>query len=458
MTTPSATKSRWATGVIVAVGVSCLGFVAAFFSGVIIARLLGAEGRGIYSLFRTSTFGIAIFAGLGFGSGQMFHASKNPRQLRHFLPTGYAVSAVLGTAGALLYFFGGEAWGLKTVTALGLTGAWLAIGLVPVLLMLQSQRQYLLTVQAYSRAKILAALSEGLPLLVYVVFYLLRHAKISAVLATFALSQMFLFVVSHWTIPRNQVDCKETRVDFVKESFGFGIRRYLSGFAEYMTSRLDYYVVTWFLGASGLGIYAVAVSMAEITGRVPSELGTILFPAFASGRISKTGAAAILRTTFFLAAVLALFLAVVGGSVIHFLFGDQFAEAIPAFRWLLLGTVAWSTIYVTGNHASAAGKPAIGVPIFGAAALLDFLLDLVLIPKFGVVGASLAATASYWLAAFLFLSVFCKIEGCSLSQAVFVRASDLQSLLASVKGLQRYFLRTVEPSAIATLSRKAVER
>lgn len=458
MSIPLIPKNPWGSSVLIAMAISCIAYVATLLSSVVVARLLGVEGRGVYSLFRTSVFGIVVFSELGFGSGQIFHASKDPDQIQHFLPTAYVLSALLGTSGALLYFLGGEVIGLKTVTALGVTGAMLGFFLVPVLLMLQSQRQFFLTKHAYSMAKVSVALSELLPVLAFVLLHLVGKLTITSALIAYASTQMLLLIVFFKAIPLHREQRPGTRIDFIRNSFAFGIRRYLSGMAEYLTGRLDFFLVTWFLGLSGLGLYAVAVSMAELIGRVPSELGTILFPAFASGRIPPKGAASILRTTVFLAFVMALALAAIGGPITRILFGNRFIASIPVFYCLLFGTVAWSTIYVTGNHVSAAGKPGIGVWIYGAAALLDLLLDLILIPKFGLVGAGLAATASYWLAASLFIREFCSLEGCSLREAILVRRSDLESLLASLASAGRHTLAVIRPTQrITALFGKATD-
>ena len=99
------------------------------------------------------------------------------------------------------------------------------------------------------------------------------------------------------------------------------------------------------------------------------------------------------------------------------------------FRWLLVGTMAWCTVCVTWNHASASGRPGIGVPIFGAAALVDMVLNVLLLSRLGVVGAGVAAVISYWLAAILFLRSFCRREHCTLREALVIQPSDVRYIV-----------------------------
>jgi O-antigen/teichoic acid export membrane protein len=118
--------------------------------------------------------------------------------------------------------------------------------------------------------------------------------------------------------------------------------------------------------------------------------------------------------------------------VILLLFGAQFSESITVFYWLLPGVVAWSTIYVTWNNVSASGRPELGIPIFGSAALLDTVLNVILLPRLGVAGAGIAATSSYWLAAALFLAIFCKQEKCSVWEATLVSSQDLRQIMSII--------------------------
>jgi O-antigen/teichoic acid export membrane protein len=117
-----------------------------------------------------------------------------------------------------------------------------------------------------------------------------------------------------------------------------------------------------------------------------------------------------------------------GEHIILILFGQDFQQAIPAFHWLLLGTIAWSTIYVTWNHVSAGGRPELGLPIFAGAALIDAVLNVILLPKMGVVGAGIAATVSYFFAAAIFLMIFLKSEKCTVLDALLIRSDDLRSI------------------------------
>lgn len=410
-----------------AVGVSYLGAAVAFVGSIVVARALGAAGKGSFSLFVTTVTAIAIFSGLGVGHGQMYHASRTGGRLRHFLPNGAAAAVVLGGAGAALYFGVGHLLGIEAVTRLDWPVVVAGFLSVPALSMLIFQRQYLLTVGGYVESRANLAATQALPLLGCGVVAAIGELDLQSLIVAYVLGQIGVLALfqSRIAAPGGA----GFSWSFARESFSFGLRQYVSTLTEFLSKRLDYFLVPWLLGPAALGIYSVAVALAEIVARLPAELGKMLFPAFASDDFSREQSASVVRRTTLLAVAVAVALMVLSRPVVLLMYGSEFAEAVGVLRWLLVGTVAQAAVSVTWNHTSAAGRPALGVPIFGAAVLVVAALNLALLPRIGVEGAGVAAAASYWTAAGLFVAHFCRQQGVPLRDLLLVRGSDVRWLL-----------------------------
>jgi Na+-driven multidrug efflux pump len=95
--------------------------------------------------------------------------------------------------------------------------------------------------------------------------------------------------------------------------------------------------------------------------------------------------------------------------------------------------VARSTTHVTWTYVSARGRPSSGVGVFGIATAVDVGLNILLLPHWGVVGASIALATSYVVAAVLFYVLFRQREACSLRQAFVVDGGDLRRLSQAVR-------------------------
>jgi O-antigen/teichoic acid export membrane protein len=198
--------------------------------------------------------------------------------------------------------------------------------------------------------------------------------------------------------------------------------------AHFLTGRLDFFLVAWALGSIGLGVYSVAVGLAEIVSRLAYELGTIIFPAVAADSLRPGQAAAVLRTTLAAAAAMAVALAAIAEPLVVGLYGSSFAGAVPVLRVLLVATVAWSAVQILWLYGCAAGRLGYVLGVLGLAAALDAGLNLLLLPRYGLMGAGIAALLSYGTAAFALVALFCGREQCTVGEALLVRRSDLRSL------------------------------
>ena len=81
------------------------------------------------------------------------------------------------------------------------------------------------------------------------------------------------------------------------------------------------------------------------------------------------------------------------GAIINLLFGKEYIIAETALRILAVGTfIACSTIYVSDNLLSMKGKSKLIMINILVAAILDLLLNILLVPKYGINGAAMSAT------------------------------------------------------------------
>lgn len=429
-----------------AVIISYVGLLGSFVASVVASRLLGVEGKGLFSLFVATVTGLSLLATLGMHQGQLFQVSRHPAWLTHFMPNAIPFSILSGGAVALLYFGGGWALGWKDVLALGASGIVAGIVVVPVGVLLIFQRQYFLALHRYELAKVQGTVAAALPLLAYIALYLARQTSLDAFLGAFVATQVVCFVAFQLPVPHVGPRQEGFSPPLARQSLSFGLRQLASIIASYLMGRLDFFIVAQYLGARGLGIYSVAVSLAEITVRLSNEIGTMLYPAF-SGRILKPGqAAATLRLVTLMAALAGGGLALVSGPLVQLLFGPAFAQVVPTLLWLVPGTIAWSTTHVTWTYVSASGRPAIGIFVYSVATAVDVLLNVVLLPRLGVVGASIAAAGSYFVAAGLFLHFFRQSEPCSLRDAFVVKAADLRRLWKAARRAAEKFRRLPDPT------------
>ncbi len=181
-----------------------------------------------------------------------------------------------------------------------------------------------------------------------------------------------------------------------------------SGIAEAIYLRIDIVFLERLRGAEETGLYAVAARLSEVWYMVPVALVGAVFPAVWSRRSDARAYQRSLQGSLDALCALALGLAVVvqlaGGPLVGLLFGAQFAGSTPVLQIHI-----WAGLFVFMRamlNRWLTAEDLLGFALFTqvAGALANVVLNLVLIPRYGAVGAAIATVVSYatasWLALF----------------------------------------------------------
>jgi len=214
--------------------------------------------------------------------------------------------------------------------------------------------------------------------------------------------------------------------EILASSVRYGLKVYSFAILLYLNYRFDEFMVRTMLDLKQTGLYATAVGLAEILWMVPFAFGWVLFPSVArsEGEERNRLTLAVCRNASWLMLILCGVLALTRSLVIRLFFGEQFVAAAPALLALLPGILAMAIQFVLGSDLSGRGHP---MPVTVAAAFgltANLLLNLVWIPKYGIVGASLASSVSYSLIALIVTVAFLRISGAKFRDAFVLRRED----------------------------------
>jgi O-antigen/teichoic acid export membrane protein len=188
---------------------------------------------------------------------------------------------------------------------------------------------------------------------------------------------------------------------------------YVADTMQFLTYRIDLWVLVAFHGTAVVGVYALAVSLAQLVWIVPNAIARVLFPVVAMPETRDRAALAIRAARFSLlaSAVCAGVGWLCSELFLVTLFGGGFSEAPALISILVLGIVPFSVAKVLGTYL--AGVNAIALNALSAAITLALtvLLDFTLIPGLGAAGAAWATAASYTMQAALVVGLFLQRTG-----------------------------------------------
>lgn len=181
----------------------------------------------------------------------------------------------------------------------------------------------------------------------------------------------------------------------------------LSGVSVMIYMRVGQLMIKAMLGSSAVGLYSAAVRLSEAWYFIPVMISSSIFPALVSARKASSGLyyerlQRLLTFMTWVSIAVALPTALFSDWLVQLLYGAPYADAAAVLR-----VYVWAGLFV--NMGVASGKwlltenyPHIAFLRTALGAISNILLNLVLIPRFGVVGAAYSTLASYFLAGFLY--------------------------------------------------------
>jgi O-antigen/teichoic acid export membrane protein len=194
---------------------------------------------------------------------------------------------------------------------------------------------------------------------------------------------------------------KKLSIVLLKESWPL----LLAGFSTIIYMKIDQIMIGNILGYEQLGVYSVAVNLSEVWYFIPVIITASAFPALIKVRdIDRKKYFTRLQQSydlvFWLAVGLAVFVTIFAQVIIYILYGQGFIEAVP-----VLSVYVWAGLLTSLNIVNNKflvvenlNKIILSKTIFGAVS--NIALNIYLIPKWGIVGASVATLISYFIMLF----------------------------------------------------------
>lgn len=404
-------------------------FVSGVLSMVIISRILGPEGKGIYSLLILIPGMIMTFGNFGLGSGNVYFVGSGKYKLQEVVSNSLVLTVILG------FLLIGIFWLMLQFdffqnfiknNQIPIFYLWITVLLIPLSLFLSFFQEIIRgkgEIKKYNKIKFL----EGFLELILVVFFLLilkkglAGAVFSYVLALI-LTAGFLFIL----IKKIAVFSFRLHKNLLKDSLVYGGKVYLANAISFLNYRFDMFLIAFFLNPAAVGLYSVAVGISERLFLIPGSFSTVLCPKVSASKEFEANAFTpkVVRHTLFLVIIFSFFLLILAKPLILIVFGSAFLPSIFPLIILLPGIIAFSIGGVIAADLSGRGKPQFAVYSSLACLIINLILNIILIPKWGIAGAALASSIAYWADTFVVLIAFMKISKKSLSEVLLIRKED----------------------------------
>jgi O-antigen/teichoic acid export membrane protein len=293
-------------------------------------------------------------------------------------------------------------------------------------------------------------------LLLVLLFFLFVSGRRDAMIYVYGLYASYTLICLasfSYVIPGIRMGRASGFMPVIREIFRFGGVMQIANILQLLNYRLGVYLLETFLGRAAVGIYSVGAQVSEGIWIIPRSISMVLF-----SRISNTDdkeyaqrlTLNFIKVAFLLTFFVVILLLLIPASFFTMIFGKEFGRITLVIASLSVGIVMLSVSIILSSYYGGTGKPVHNM--WGSAIGLVFtiVLGLLLIPRMGVIGAGIAASASYSAATVYQVIVFIRTSGFR-GRDFILTMSDIRRLKTELLNLRKKTDKQENPENIGLL-------
>ena len=393
---------------------------------VILSRMLGAAGFGLYSAIIVVPIMVIGFTQLGIRRSAIYHIGNK------ILPEDHIVSALLILvlwASALSIIICGFVYFFSESQPFDPLIIVLVLLTIPLLLVNIFAGGVFLGKEDIRRAAILNAGPTILTLLLTIIFVWGLQLSVLGAFIAIALANFIMFFFTYRLII---VEFKynitwKYHEGIMKSLIKLGVVNAIAIFIMQLNYRLDILMLKKLSTLEEVGFYSLAMQIAEQLWHIPFAIESIVLSRSANTQddhlVHRT-VASIFRVSLLIGIVVGLLIFFVAPSLVPLIFGHEFIESVIMIQVVLPGILILVGFRILNSRLTGMGKPQIAIYAFMPALVINFILNLFLIPRFGGIGAAWSTNVSYAVGSLTFLIIYSKMVKMPLREIFRYRRSD----------------------------------
>jgi O-antigen/teichoic acid export membrane protein len=360
-------------------------------TGPILARVLGADGRGqVAAVFIYDTFAVQVMS-LGISLAVMRSMATGAADPRVIL--GIVVRfALMMTPIALATGVAIGVFVLDDVSLFARYAVVVFVGMAPMGIVGLGLLAFML-VRGDLRAQ---AITQSVPLIGVAAGTIVLAVAGALTVATYLVLNLVAGIAC-FVVGFRLVGVWPRRGGSLKPFLAFGLRGHVGSLANLATTRIDQVLVAAFISPSALGLYAIAATVSGLPLALGNAIGARAVGDMSTGTevVDVERTAALSRVNLLLAIVCCGGLAIVAPVMVPLLYGPAFAGAVvplllllPGIVFLAMSGIADSCLTVMGRPGANSWAQLVGLVVTAAGLAL-------LLPRFGIAGAAITSSAAY---------------------------------------------------------------
>jgi len=376
-----------------------------FVQGIIITRYLLPEGRGFIAVYLAIVNMILPFSELGIKQSSSYYLSKVQIPLYDIIniqTITLIFSTLLTWIILFVVFYLQELLDPFVILMLFLS--------IPLRIYVSFSIGIALAKRKINTINIVQFLLVAVDLLSVVLLFMVFHLEVKYYFFAYFFSSLigsiyiFLWLLKTYQVTFwvNLKKYKEQSLPIVKKGITYALPLFVIG----LNYSVDIFLLNFYVDKAEIGIYAVGVTFAILLWQLPNILSLLIF-SYSVSTINENQFSLNLwnktKNIMIMMIPIAIAITLVAKYVIPLLYGATFSRSFDVLMWLMPGVYMMVIFKLLNGDLAARGYPMIAFYIFSFGAILNIVLNVLLIPAIGINGAAIASSISYSLSAVIFL-------------------------------------------------------
>jgi O-antigen/teichoic acid export membrane protein len=412
----------------------------ALLNNIIVARMLGPDGRGKYALIIAIIMFLQVPATLGVTDANVYLLSKDKYSINNFITNSILFSIISSVFFTILFFALYQLFIHRLIPSLTIQEVFYPLWVLPIAVLFVYLQNILIGVGAinsFIKTNLLLCISQ----LMFVLFFIIDFKlTVNEAIYAYILSYVIVCIYSFWCCLKKTGKFNFTpNIELAIESINYGFKSNIGTILQTARDRFEVILVGYFLTNTAVGYYSIAQGVTDRLKLLPKTISYLLFAEISNlgGKQGEELAVKVTRNLFFIMSVIVFPIILFSRYIILILYGRDFLPTQIPLCILFVSTIFSGVVFSLGSLRLGQGRPERYTYAAGVSLLVTIGLDILLIPYWGIIGASIAnITGVVAMVLFYMLDDF---TGIKFRDIFIIRRADLQSFLILWRRIFRSF-------------------
>lgn len=396
-----------------------------FIISVLLARILGPEGKGVITAIFVFPLLIVSLADMGIRQSTAYYVGKDKYETSDIISSIaflWLITSLVSMILVFVYYLLGPSQQYAWIILI------IAILSIPIKLIEKYGKGVMLgknRIGTINLSQLLRLSANFISVIILVWFFdlgVIGAALVQIIIAFIIAIYYIVKIMNHHKIRFKPIS-PIPKLLFLK-GFGFATALFIIN----LNYKVDIMILDHMLSPKEIGVYSVGVNFAELLWQVPSAIGMVIFAKSTATKIKMDSIArstTILRLVLPVMIIASLFIALFAPLIVRYIYGIDFIEAGNVLRILLPGVIFITISKILHPDLAGRGYPLFALKIFIITLFINIGLNIALIPMYGINGAAFASTVSYILAGLGFGIIYSRKESIAFRNIIILKNSDI---------------------------------